>query len=99
MNDIIQPLNYATCKILSQSCRANNERIFSSTVLIDLEFNAKQIVGLRKAVSELRESLHFKVYVYDAVEDTLLGTAVVDIWIMVEDGCNIVRQVSSYIRS
>lgn len=64
--------------------------------LIDLEFDAKQTVGLRRAVSELRESLNFKIYFYDAVEDTLLGTAVVDIWIMIEDGCNIVRQVSYY---
>jgi len=60
---------------------------------IDMAFDTTQITTLKKFVSELRESLNIKIYVYNAIDDSLLGTAIVGIWIMIEDGCNIVRQV------
>jgi hypothetical protein len=48
---------------------------------------------LTEEISELRENLCCNVYVYSKVENALIGQAILELWVMIEDSCNILRQV------
>jgi hypothetical protein len=55
-------------------------------------FNDKNKSPLIEEISELRENLSCTVYIYNKSENTLLGQANLELWIMIEDSCNILRQ-------
>ena len=62
---------------------------------VDLVFDDRTLPMLEDEVRELQESITCQINIYSITgEDsrTLLGQAIVELWVMVEDSCNILRQ-------
>jgi hypothetical protein len=60
----------------------------------DLIFNQETETTLRDEIEEIGDSMTFQINFYSANDDKLIGQAVVELWVMIEDCCNIVRKVS-----
>jgi hypothetical protein len=52
---------------------------------------------LREEIHEIGESMMFQVNFYSPADDKLLGQAMVELWVMIEDSCNIVRKVRTLV--
>lgn len=61
----------------------------------DLQFSPEQEELLQEEIAELDDAIACHVHVIDAVTQEIVGTASVQLWVMVEDSVNILRQVST----
>lgn len=60
---------------------------------IDLLFSPEQEELLQQEIAELDDAIACQIHVLDAVTQEIVGTANVQLWVMVEDSVNILRQV------
>lgn len=68
--------------------------LHSLSVISDLQFSPEQEELLQEEIAELDDAIACHVHVLDAVTQEIVGTASVQLWVMVEDSVNILRQVS-----
>ncbi len=61
--------------------------------LTDLLFSLEQEELLQQEIAELDDAIACQIHVLDAVTQEIVGTANVQLWVMVEDSVNILRQV------
>lgn len=59
----------------------------------DLLFTAEQEKLLQEEISQQDDAICCYVHVVDAITQEIVGTASVELWVMIEDGVNILRQV------
>lgn len=64
----------------------------------DLLFSHDQEELLQEEIGELDDAIACQVHVVDAVTQEIVGTASVQLWVMVEDSVNILRQVRRHPR-
>ncbi len=61
--------------------------------MTDLLFSPEQEELLQQEIAELDDAIACQIHVLDAVTQEIVGTANVQLWVMVEDSVNILRQV------
>lgn len=59
----------------------------------DLVFSPEQEELLQQEIAELDDAIACQIHVLDAITQEIVGTANVQLWVMVEDSVNILRQV------
>lgn len=55
-------------------------------------FNEDTGEVLREEIRELSDTVSFQVYVISAADQQPIGQAIIELWVMVENGTNILRQ-------
>ena len=72
----------------------NSLIVFCGCTILDLQFSSEQEELLQEEIAELDDAIACHIHVLDAVTQEIVGTASVQLWVMVEDSVNILRQVS-----
>lgn len=88
-----QPISYSARKwkeFLKIFCTCISKMVI---FYADMIFNDETENMLKEEIAEIGDSMTFQINFYSAADDRLIGQAVVELWVMIEDCCNIVRKV------
>ena len=89
----VQPVSFSARKPhLAQLLTTRRTDIYPLCI-IDLLFSPEQEELLQEEIAELDDAIACQIHVLDAVTQEIVGTANVQLWVMVEDSVNILRQV------
>jgi hypothetical protein len=71
--------------------------IFIIFFVADLVFTKEQEQLLQDEIAELDDAISVQLFVIDANTLDVIGTASIELWVMIEDSINLLREVSAFV--
>jgi hypothetical protein len=71
--------------------------IFVIFLVADLVFTKEQEQLLQDEIAELDDAISVQLFVIDANTLDVIGTASIELWVMIEDSINLLREVCAFV--